>query len=674
MAELSNGLMSIAIDDDTGSVTQIVDIGTGRNFLEDPTGARLFKLVVPTEWEMSRAVYSHLSPRPRIDRFDDRLVLSFDEISAGDEVTNIRAEVIIRLPQGSREALFSIKVVNGGARQIHEVHFPWIGGWTGIGGPGVDTVTVGESEMDPHAVPSVRCHTFGGYNRRRFFPRGANFMDISGGGAGLSYCVYIDRPRIFGIVVDNLSPNYETTNLSWSYVGRPYIQPGAVWESPVIGVGVHRGDWHETADRYRAFLDTWWTAPPSPARLRDSIGFFNVQLLGFNGERYHDAEDIVAIARDCLQYGVEDLCLWDMFAQVYIRPDTGVHWEMPPERTAAMRRALEEARRLGCITSTCVNYRLITEYTRLFPELESELVRTLYGQPRHEFWSVTLKHGPFWNRDHDQGGRLLCQSSPKFRQFALDLTRRTLDLGFTSLFIDQATEWNLCFDAKHGHAAPDDTIVAANAWMAEAAELVRGRDPEAYVIGEVPVFDNTAVLDQWWEWYKRRHTREVLRYVIPGSMQMWCIDENELDVIARAFASGHQLGLMTRQLGGMLGDEPRLAAQVARLAKLRKATAPFLARGTFRDNRGLDYSGGYAYSYVSDAGLAVGLANPEKTAQTIKVALQPEVLGSERVDEGRVHHENGEIIPVVAARRDGALEVEVTLPPRGAAVWCLPTM
>lgn len=50
----------------------------------------------------------------------------------------------VSLPEGADEARFTIAVRNGGPFRIHEVRFPWIGGWAGAAGPGQDRITMGQ--------------------------------------------------------------------------------------------------------------------------------------------------------------------------------------------------------------------------------------------------------------------------------------------------------------------------------------------------------------------------------------------------------------------------------------------------------------------------------------------------------------------------------------------------
>ena len=675
--ELNNGLVCVEFDDATGSLRQMRDLKAGREHLRDPRGSRLFKLVVSAQEEMSKPVYSHQAGRPTMRRQGPTLEIAYPQLMVDGQPTGLAATVTVRLPEGSPEATFSVRIANDGPLTVHEVWFPCVGGWNGLAGKGVDALHVGGMlKVDPHEFPVGRAYTFGRCHQRRWFGSGTGhllpFLDLSGGGTGISLCSYARVPRIHGWVLENLTRSYDELCLSLAWVGQPFVKPGQAWQSPEIGLGMHQGDWHETADRVRRFIEGWWTAPPIPARLRRAIGFFNVFFRGFNGEHYHDFEEIPAIVRDIQRYGVSDLCLWDCIAGVYLRPDTGGFWEAPPERLAALREGLAQARRLGCNTSTLVNLRLVVERNQIYPQLAPELQRSLYGQPLYDSWPCGLHHAQYRNPNLEQGGRPLCQSSPRFREFALDVVKRTLDLGFTSLFLDQTTEFFLCFADNHGHVSPDDTPERAYEWIAEAARMVRSRNEEAYLIGELPELFNTQLVDLWWEWQQRSMQPQGLRYVLPQSLQSWVIDENERDVIARAFAMGCLLALNTREFGGLLSDEPELAAHVARLARLRQDTAAFVAEGRFRDDRGLTLEGGEGYVYTSPAGLAVTLANPSSGPCTVRAALDPQVLGKTPMASGRLHIEDGTVLDVPSKRAAGGLGLEAVLPPFGAAVWCLP--
>ena len=673
--EFGNGILRLVFDDATGSLTQITDLGLGYDFLADPRGHRLIKLVVSTDTVGSAAVCSHESGKPLMVKRGDTLSIRFPHLVENGRETGIEVEVTVHLPAGSWEAFFTVDVVNHGSAVIHEVHFPWVGGWTGIAGKGHDTITVSSTRLDPYTFPTQRAHSFGRHHMRRFIPFHAvqaPFCDISGGGRGISYNLYSSTPRLAGFVVDDLSPNYDEVCLSWAWVSYPYLKSGDRWRSRTVGIGVHRGDWHVSADRLRESMRGWWKAPAIPSHLRESIGYFNIQFTGHDGEFHHGFAEIPAILDDCKTHGVSDLCVWDQQGQIYVRHlADNAHWQLPADRENTLREALAKARDRGGNVGAWIDFAYLTERSRVYPGMENDILLSFYGKPvTHPYSGVGQQHARFLDENLNQGPRILCQRSPRFHAFALDLVRQTLDLGFQSIFIDGGTEWRLCHAGNHGHESPDDTIEGAFDWMAEATRLVRERNADGYLIGESPESYNSQVIDLFTTWWQPGAHTETLQYVWPEMLIAWGVDENDRDVIPEIFAKNQLLALMTTDLDRYLSEEPELASHVARLAKLRGDTKDFVASGTFRDDLGLEVEGGLGYLFTSAKGLAVALGNKESDPQTIRFTLCPEAVGQVPVSHGRLYVEGERAAQAITEDRDGQLELQVSLPAFGSAVWC----
>lgn len=673
--KLSNGLIKFDFDDATGSLCQIRDLKTGKEYLQDPRGYRLVKLIAPTAEYSTRPLYSHLAGAPRMQKKGDTLTISFPQVNDGGKATGISMRVKVRLPSGSPEAIFTLELRNDGPDMAQEVWFPWVGGHKIKSGDKLEKITAGRFQLSnfPGSFPTMRTHTFGRHHQRLGFAGVCllPMMDMSGPDGGLSYIRYENKPGYNALVFENESNDYVNACMSWAWASRPFLKTGQSWTSAEFGVGVHQGDWHATADRLRRYMEKWWKPSGMHPSLREKIGLYHVQFRGFNGEHYNEFEALPDMARDCLKYGVSDICMWDVAAQVYLRPDRGGFWEMAPERLTALKRALAECRELGCLVGPWVNFRLITEYTRIWKELEPYAVQSVYGKPIMDNWPCSMNHAVYQNALIEQAGHCLCQGSDGFRKFAFDLVERTMGLGFATLYIDQAAEWNSCMAKNHGHKTPDEAIVKTYAWFGEATRRVRELCQESYTVGELPDLYNTQSIDLWWDWGWRNTGSNVFRYLIPETMACWCIDENERDVLSKAFAMGHFLAIATRDMTGRLSDEPTLARHIARLAKLRKATAPFVSHGRFLDNRGLSVENEDAYVFSSDAGLAVTMANGSATRKMLKVTLKPEEAGSVPVGKGLLHIEGAEPVPISPTRRGGNWSVEVKVPAYGAAIWTI---
>ena len=674
---LSNGILALDFDGNTGSVRQITDLATGRRHLNDPRGQRLAKLIVPTPEHVSRPLYSHEAGPPAMTRTADGVTISFPELLDNGSGTGIFLTVRVRLPEGASEALFSAEIRNESPYRVHEMWFPWLGGRRGRPGKTCDTITTSLCTVhDIHsrlAATGKSTHTFGHHHLRmslgpvHLLP----MMDYSDGGGGISYIKYEQRPSPHALVFE--SPLYERAEpcVTWAWATGVFVEPGQTWTSCEFGVGVHQGDWHDTADRLRAWLDGWWKPCDTPPAVREKIGLLHIHTHGFSGERYHEFSELPAIARDAMRYGVRDLMIWDNTASVYYRPDRGDFWEMAPKRKRELKLALAEVKRLGTAVSAFVNWRLAAEYNSTWEQLKPLVQESLFGIPLFGFPCGTMDGGRYNDPGYEMGSHAVCCGADGYRPYANRVLKRTFDLGFDAIAVDQAAEWNYCLSTEHGHASPWAAWERTYAWYSEVTWATRRRDANAYTIAELPDLYNTQEIDLWWNWNWREGSganAAVFRYVLPSMIPCWCVDENQRDAIADGFAAGSFLAIATRDMTGLLSDVPELAAQVARLATLRQATAPFVSHGQFRDNTGLRVKGACGYVYTSERGLAVALASSSPRGRTARISLSPAALGRETGADCTLHTEGEKPRRLRAKCSGDAVSLEVGLPAYGAAV------
>ena len=677
VTQLENGLVSFEFDEGTGSLMQITDRKTGRQYLNDPRGHRLAKLVVPTPEHNSVPLMSHQAGRPSLNRHGDQLEIVFPELQFRGRKAGVFLTVRVRLPEGSPEALFTAEIRNESSYRVHEMWFPWIGGRLAKPGQSRDLITTSK-KLYPDiyaklAEMGTSTHSFGHHHLRlgEVPIHQLPMMDLSNDGGGLSFIKYEQRPSPHILVFENALYVTREISLTWTWATGVFVEPGETWTSSEFGVGVHQGDWHDTVDRLRDWLSGWWKPCDTPPALREKIGLFHIHTHGPSGERYHDFAELPAIAKDSMKYGVSDLMIWDHTASVYYRPDRGSFWEMSASREAALRRAVAELRRLGCSLTSYTNYRLAVEYNSSWEKLKPLVQQSLFGIPIFGFPCGTLDGGWYNDPGYEMGSHAVCCGADGFLPFARRVLERTLDLGFDMISIDQASEWNYCLSRDHGHASPWEAWDRTYKWYAELTRTTRERHPGSYTLAELPDLYNTQHIDLWWIWGWRKPEEDLLhvfRYVLPSMVPCWCIDENQRDVIADAFGLGSYLAIATQDMTGLLSDDPDLAAQVARLARLRKATAPFVSHGQFRDDRGLQVDGGKGYVYTSPGGVAATLANGRPRPSTVKVSLSPEALGRPAGTTGSLFVEGEEPKPVSLGRRGDTVSLSVRLPAYGAGV------
>ncbi len=672
---LANDQLAIDLDPRTGSIRQITDRRTGRHYLDDTRGARLAKLIVPTPDHISRPLFSHEAGRPTLGRHGDAVTIEFPELRYRGQATGVFLTVRVRLPEDSAEAFFSAEIRNQSPHRVHEIWFPWLGGRRGVPGRSDGSITTGhtvEADIYGRLYEAGRSpHAFSHHQHRIASACMLPMMDYGVDGGGLSYNKYEQRPSPHVLVFENPNTCRDDLCLTWAWATHVFAEPGETWRSCEFGVGVHQGDWHETADRFRAWLTTWRKPCDTPAAAKEKIGLLHLLAHSFSGERCNEFTDLPEIARDALGYGVSDLLVWDYAASVYYRPDRGGFWEMPDERRQEIRSALAEVRALGCSVSTYVNWCLIAERNSTWEELRPLVQESMFGALQFGYPGGSLDGALYTDPSYEMCTHSVCCGADGYQAYANRVLEQTFALGFDSIAVDMAAEWKPCFSKRHGHASPWEAWAKTYEWYGDVTQEVRRRNPGSYTVAELPDLYNTQHLDFWWTWgwrYPNLIRPEVFRYVLPDVTPAWCIDENQRDVVAEAFMYGSLFAVATRDMMGRLSDAPDLAAQIGRLGRLRRQTAAYVCQGRFMDNRGLTVVGGRGAVYVSDPGLGVVLANGSSRSRTVRVALDLAAFTGFVVDECGLHLEGADAVRIEPKQRGSVLSFRVGVRARQAAI------
>lgn len=677
---LTNGILALDFDDRNGSLVQIEDLKAGVKHLDNPDGGRLFRLFVPDEerWH-DRYCDSHESGRPEFVSQDGALEIRFASLRAPNgDVLPIRATMRVALPAGADEALFTMHIENQGPRMIYEAIFPWVTGWKGYGNGNLGSLRCGSTQPVnlAHLRWGAGWNLIGVCRRRNFgYPHvHAPMCDISGGPHGMSFNLYpIRQDRNWDLSVFDLAAyKYDAPAPSWAWTQRPFIAAGASWTSEPVGVGCHTGDWHATADRMRRWLQTWWKAPYAPKRLRHAIGYHNAYATDFAGRDWRKLSDLPAIAKCGLEHGMDHFIIWDVpFLGVYAKPGRSGLFAMPPERRQELGGALDEMRRMGVETNTLINLRLVEKKNDLYREFgEERVVRSVYGMPAAESFPWRGNAGNRWTTYLESCGTRLCQANPAFQDWAVQQIATTLDHGFGTAFLDQPFGEDYCFATNHGHRPGEPTNAGALAWVARAREVIQKRNPDAWILGEVPDIWNTQECNVWWHWDWNDLCPEVFRYLLPESIQSWTIDAYQHEhEVGRAFALGHLLNINVRGLELALPDVPAFATRVKQLAALRTKTAAFTMEARFMDRLGMKVEGGgnavHAYRYQAGDTCAIVLGECSQSLNDgggkVRVELDDCTLTGAVPSRAKCFRQDGSECELPVERSGAGCAVELSL-------------
>lgn len=631
--DISNGRLKLTFDPAGGALVRVENTATGAvhfDALSDGRrDGRLFRLTSPRPMWFSRHMDAHENP-VELEENAGELLLNYAALTGHGEPapSGLAAQVRVHPSSAPDELLFTMKVENRSAEIVNEVLFPWLSAWSGP--EGQSKLTYGANlQLDPAAILRFDRRTAGNTYARNTQRDGFEYpvrlrlpwVDLSGPQGGLSYIAYMDDPLNCIFSQENLLSYQPGMRLAFGWGFYVALQPGETWQSPPVGVAVHDGDWHNTADRYRHWLEPRRQFAPGKRIQGDMIGFQNVFFRGFDGTPVRPLEKLPHVAAIARKYGVQHLAVWDYHTLGnYSKHDPCDLLDYDHQERLLLQGGLQQARAEGSNVSALINFRHPCVPLVLHdPALQSQIQRRYDGTARTENWAGSHNHSTLFTKHLGPESYVYSPFSPEHRERVLRLTEQYMDLGYTSMFYDQPFEVHPDYGFADRGGRPELTHHAAIELVGEVARRLRQKDPQALVIGEELCPYACSHIDMWMTWgycYAGSAARAAMaNYSMPQTMQSWIVD-TEPEQASWAFALGLYLCLCIRGNEGSMDDEPVLAAHVAQLAALRKKTAARTVWGRFMDTLGIETASDehfVAYAFDSPQGPAVIAAAPGGT-------------------------------------------------------------
>lgn len=602
---LSNGSIEVKLDPENGSVASIIEKRTGSLLVSGGKSSRLFRLVVPTKSRPARAIDSHsCGLRAHHLEADGSLLLDFGSLLFEGEDTGIEVKVRISNTPPERvgssdfrfdELYFTIHISNRGKYRIDEVRFPWVAGvkQETFGKEGRIAVANGLYELEGF-LPKDQWMTFERNHAKRYFehpfPLMLPWADISDGKRGLGLISYLEKNRYGILGFEQIDPFEKDGVLSFAWSSFPYIEPGKSWDSECFGLSVHDGDWHSSADRFRSWVDSWWKAPKLPSGLTSSLGYANIQLASFVNEEVNRPSGLKEFFDTCSQVGIREICIWHRAGGHYMpNGSTAELLDEPQEFLDELSRQLTYAKTLGLRVSMIVNLRLTTKGSYSYELLtETEAVKNITGAPayRESFSATTtsMSCSMLYHPTRPDGFAFCQRPDSPYSRRAEGVIEKLLDLGFTSVFLDQPLNFSPCQDKTHGHESCDLAPSDADAWVSTVSRQVKSRSDQGYLIGELPELFATENIDLWWYWEWKWSIPQMYRYAMPDPLQMWVVDDDP-GQINKAFALGFLLNFVNRGFESDLRHRPEIHEHLRALSELKKRLFELFPTSRFADTR-----------------------------------------------------------------------------------------
>ena len=475
----------------------------------------------------------------------------------------------------------------------------------------------------------------------------------------------------------------------------PFAGAGVSWESPALALGIHSGDWHWGADRYRRWFEGWARPPEVPRKVQEMLGGLRELLIkGPGGEVAHPYESMVTLARQVREqpHGVSFLVAgWmhdghDTYFPEYVpNPDLG------GER--ALIAALDGVHEQGVAATAYMNGRICnveTDTYRTHGKAWSVLGRAPgLGVNSTDFFELHENWNKSWGDRPGQGWfAVMCPSAKGWQDHLVgEVSRVVGEYGFDGVFLDQPGSYygELCYNPGHGHDTP------ASAWGPGLLELFRR------VRGEMRTLDPDSILwtegmndafGQYMDYGMDKNPLWQPMRIHPDSesfVEMWRYTLPDRIIVndsgAYSFAPSNDpvygdsylfvlgvRGLIRGRDRGIeaVGDRDavtaRRSAVVEKLERLWIAAGGYLFHGRFMDDVGLEVSSTAILAGCTGAdGVAVPVWNTSSEPLTFDVRVDLDAVGIERRSALEARSiDTGTRLPGITA--GNSVEVKVTLP------------
>ena len=315
---IRSGDIEVRLSRKNGCITGIYDARTGKplcTVADSPGCERLFRILAMRRGQRGYVCDAHKQTDVKLKERVGGLVIVYDRLIFNGHECACSAVVTIEKSADS-ELRFSIFVDNRGDNPVYEIQFPMLPGWQNREGEPTVQLTAGAKwQSTVGQLPRFGFAIHGGRQVSVGYPGSMMYMpwlDFSLSGSGLSMINYMERPYTGGIAGVNLAGHEKGSLECYWWIHYPLIKKGGRWNSPPIGVSLRNGDWHNTADRYyKWFRSNIGVKIQQPEFLRTAIGFQNIYLRDFDGNRVNESNSLPEHARAGLKYGINHLCVWD---------------------------------------------------------------------------------------------------------------------------------------------------------------------------------------------------------------------------------------------------------------------------------------------------------------------------------------------------------------------------
>lgn len=452
MHSLENDFVHLVISD-RGELCELTNRKTGHNYAG---GSTLWRLYFQRDDQMDREILG-TDNVPSFTHTQDTLTLHYASVVYQQEQLAVDVTLIVKLV--GDETRWNIELKNNQQDIIlRECQYPLIHGlnladrpqllWSQFGGQILPDLPAHIRKQ--HTRFKACDHLFLHMDSAYPFPASTNCYVFPQENQCL-YCGCHDETfehtchtyRLYG------------EKLECGFARYPSLMVGQSCRIGEFVISPHAGDWHVSADKYRAWAEHWFKPPTPPQWVRTMKGWQRIILKHQYGEVHYDYSQLPEIHDDGLNAGIDALHLfgWWQGGMDNSNPDYVIDPAMGGEQT--FRKNIAAFQENGSVILYS-NGRLIDVSTDYYKTIGKDIcVKDKFGaeiRDAYRFRASGTYTGHFGNRTFTAA----CPYCEPWLEKMKEVVDTAIHLGCKGVFFDQLGGGEFpCFDPTHGHDVPN---------------------------------------------------------------------------------------------------------------------------------------------------------------------------------------------------------------------------
>ncbi|MBE3583574.1 MAG: hypothetical protein IMX01_05610 [Limnochordaceae bacterium] len=392
-------------------------------------------------------------------------------------------------------------------------------------------------------------------------------------------------------------PDWQQADFDLAIVRAFAVSPGQRWQSPPSSVGLHLGDWHWSADRYRRYArPRLGVRRPRPAWLEHSDSLMaHYDFKWQDGTHVHTFADLVPLYQRAQTDGVNHLFVagWSSGGFDHLYPEYYPDLELGTVMDFVD--GVRTIRQAGGQVTFYTNAALFGTDSQYHPTLgQAWAVRQADGSP------VQLH---FFQKDFTVN----CRGAAGYQRQIVDTVCWLVgEAQASGVYLDcfAAIGPYPCYAPEHHHAHPLTWNVDAQRLLAQLDRRLaeRGLEPFLMIEGCGDLYAPYLTAGLVHGWYYAHAYPEAYRYTFPEYLGVDMVYPSQgqrfrpagisalaYDQLHRTFILGHYFWFYDQEDERFCNfrTDPAMWAYVRQVLALRAAVRPFLQQGEFLDDLGV---------------------------------------------------------------------------------------